>query len=235
MSGEKTDKPISGHEPQPGRQEPTGGPGTGVSHEGTVTIDGRTFTAQQVAEDRARVIAENADYRKRLNAMDADLKKLQAGQEAAERDRAEKQGEFQKLYEQERSAYASFKSKAAEKLVRQTLERELVNAGVPKSMLKRLSISTDGLTVTDDFDVAGDLTAVVQGIVADLADVLPAAKPTNGASGPALPAQTPAPAKPTTVIGETSRTEAPAPRTFTAAEAARIIGDGLIKAGVAHG
>ena len=187
-------------------EEPAGGqaPTTPSAPTGQVPAAAKTngeaageqmFPATLVAELRA----EAAASRVKANEALAKLETLTQEKATAETKKAEEQGEFQNLYQQAQTALATATAEhtaALDRAKSRVLDSKLRSAlvgqgGLPQALVKNLQLSTDGLTVGDDWEITGDLDAAVKKVTDELGGIIkPAptapATPTKPATQPAI-------------------------------------------------
>lgn len=112
--------------------------------------------------------------RKRIQFEQLEVKydKLVKSQEAAARAKAEEDGEWKKLAEQERAtaerereSRVKFETEAKERHLRSSIRGRLQAGGVPADMLDLIKLPTSGLTVSDSFEIEGDIDAALAPLI----------------------------------------------------------------------
>lgn len=124
--------------------------------------EARTYSAAEVA----KLKREAARLRRERNQHAEQLNQLGKAQEAEAEKRAKEQGEFESLWKKTTGEYDSFRRRAERKVIRQSLINAAIAKGVPAAQARALAYPTDGLKVNDDFDIEGDVDAVLDPFVA---------------------------------------------------------------------
>lgn len=122
---------------------------------------------------------ESAKYRTKSRDLEAEILALRQKSEAAERERLQSQGEFQKLYEQLKTEHDALRANYEQqtnsvrgRILTERIRAELAGAGISDTAKQSLllpglleSARAAEIAVADDWSVTGDVSAIVKSAV----------------------------------------------------------------------
>lgn len=179
-------------------------------------------------EDEIRALrAEAAKTRIQLRESEQARARLEAAQTKADRERAEQQGEFEKLWRDEQAEHAAFRSTVKSRLLSERVESLKLAHGIPAEDAPLIAVDLSGIEVADDLTIPETVAERVKAVADRLGSRL------KVATAPAVPAAEPAKPAPL-VIGERRNSDPPpAPKIGLDGTGARLTEKLMKRAGVA--
>lgn len=121
----------------------------------TESTDARILEAElRRARDQA------AELRTKVRAMEAEAAKSAALAEEAANKKAEEQGTWQQRYQETKAEADTIIGRAKQKLLTERLHAYATSKGIPSDVATRLAYPTEGLQITDEFELDGSLSSL---------------------------------------------------------------------------